>query len=416
MAKLCSLGTGFAEEPSNDTAIQRTEATTMLKTNSPVADTPGPGNALPVPTEVAFPFRRLALAALTLLLVGLCVLLAFPFLSAIAWGVALTIVAWPMYRQIRRRVTSPYWSALIATWVVFLVLIVPGLFISYQLINEASSSVQQMKADDFNETMRSRLGKYESLQGALGWVDRANIDLDAELRKLVISYTRNAGSLMQGSLFAIAQFAIALFIIFNFLKDAPSLRANARRLLPMSAEDCQRVFSSAADSVHANIYATVATSLINAVTGGLLFWALGLPSPVLWGVVIFALSVLPILGIFLVWLPASIYLALTNQWGGAALLVAWGIGSAILVDSLLYVRMAGKRMRLHPVPSLLAFLGGLAVFGPSGMILGPAILSVTVAILEVWHEEEVEAAVDAAAAAAADTQPIIERKRANPAA
>ncbi len=105
----------------------------------------------------------------------------------------------------------------------------------------------------------------------------------------------------------------------------------------------------------------------------------------LWGVVIFVLSMLPVVGIFLVWLPAAVYLALIDQWGGAAALVAWGIGSSVLVDTLLYTRLAGGRMRLHAVPTLLAFVGGLAVFGASGLVLGPAILAVTVATLEVWH-------------------------------
>ncbi len=75
----------------------------------------------------------------------------------------------------------------------------------------------------------------------------------------------------------------------------------------------------------------------------------------------------------------------TNQWGSALLLAGWGVGTAITVDTLLYTRLVGNRMRLHQVPVLLAFLGGLALFGPAGMILGPAILAVTVAVLDVWH-------------------------------
>jgi predicted PurR-regulated permease PerM len=145
------------------------------------------------------------------------------------------------------------------------------------------------------------------------------------------------------------------------------------------------VFRLAADSVHANLYADLVTSLIDAATGGLVLWAVGLPSPLLWGVVMFVLSLLPVVGIPVVWVPAAIYLGTSGHMLGAAAVVAWGIAAGVLVDNLLYARLAGDRMRLHQVPTLIAFLGGLAVFGASGMVLGPAILAVTVAVLDVWH-------------------------------
>ena len=126
------------------------------------------------------------------------------------------------------------------------------------------------------------------------------------------------------------------------------------------------------------------TSLIDATGGGLMFWWLGLPSPLLWAVVMFVLSVLPVVGAGLVWGTAAVYLAMTGQWLSALALVGWGVLSFIVVDNVIYVRLAGERMRMHEVPALVAFLGGLAVFGVSGMILGPAILAVTAAFLGVW--------------------------------
>jgi predicted PurR-regulated permease PerM len=127
------------------------------------------------------------------------------------------------------------------------------------------------------------------------------------------------------------------------------------------------------------------TSLIDATGGGLMFWLLGLPSPALWGSVIFVLSILPVLGAGLVWAPAAAYLAVSGQWLHSGGLLAWGVLSFLIVDNIVYVRLAGERMKMHQVPALFAFLGGLAVFGMSGMILGPAILAVTVAFLEVWQ-------------------------------
>ena len=126
------------------------------------------------------------------------------------------------------------------------------------------------------------------------------------------------------------------------------------------------------------------TSVIDATAFGLAFWATGLPAPVLWAVIMLILSLLPVLGAGLVWVPAAVYLAMTGRWLGAAALIGLGVVTATFVDNILYARLAGGRMRMHNVPVLVSFLGGLAVFGMSGMILGPAILAVTEALLEVW--------------------------------
>ena len=330
-------------------------------------------------------FRPIALAGLTVILIGLCVLLAFPFLSALAWAVALTIIGWPLHNWVRRQIAKPSRAALATTLIMLVAIMVPGLFLGYQLASEATSATEHMKGQSIESTLRGRMAQVPALQGTMAWMERANIDLDGEIRKLIGAYVSSSSGLLQGSGVAVIHFAIMLYILYHFLKDGPLLRQRVRTLLPMTRAECDRVFKSAADSVHANVYATLVTSLIDGVSGGLLFWALGLPSPALWGAVIFVVSILPILGTFIVWVPAAAFLMLTNDWVGALLLTIWGVGTAIIIDSLLFARLAGNRMRLHPVPVLLAFLGGLALFGPAGMILGPAILAITVAVLDVWH-------------------------------
>jgi predicted PurR-regulated permease PerM len=175
-----------------------------------------------------------------------------------------------------------------------------------------------------------------------------------------------------------------VFLLYYLFVDRATFLYGLRDLLPLSRSESDQVFARAADSVHANLHATIVTSLIDSAGGGLMFWALGLPAPFLWTAVMFVLSLLPVVGAGLVWVPAVAYLALSGRWLAALALLAWGVLTFIIVDNIVYVRLAGERMRMHAVPALIAFLGGLAVFGVSGMILGPAILAVTVAFLEVW--------------------------------
>jgi predicted PurR-regulated permease PerM len=337
------------------------------------------------PAETAYRLRHVAFAALTAILVVLCAILVWPFLPALAWGVALAVVAWPLQTWMSRRSSGRALSAALATVVVVFAIVVPGLIVVYQIASEAGSAAQQMRGQAVETTFRVRMAQSPVFAPVVGWMDRVGLDVDREVRAIVEGYTQNASALLHGSLLGLIQFAIAIFILYYMLRDRETLVRQAQTLLPMTREEADRVLVSAADAIHANLRANLITSLIAATTGGVLFWLLGLPSPVTWGVVMFFLSLLPMLGAWMVWIPAGVYLALVGQWASSLILLGWGVAFSVLVDNLLYIRIAGDRMRLHQVPALLAFLGGLAVFGVSGIILGPAILAVTVAVLDVWH-------------------------------
>lgn len=330
--------------------------------------------------------RPFALAGLTVLLVGLCAALAAPFLPAITWGVALAVIGWPLGAWLRAHVTaSRSWAAGLAATAVVLLIAVPGVYVAQQVARELGSSAEQARQDAVQGTLRERLLATPVARDVVAWAERPDVNLEEEAKKAARDYLGNGMWLARGSVAFLIQVGVAIYVLFYVLRDGDRLQRAARRLLPLTPGEADRVFERAGGSVHANLYAALVTSLIDAVTGGLLFWALGLPAPFLWGLVIFVLSVLPVAGIFVVWIPAAAYFGFTGDWGAAAAVVAWGGACSTLVDTLLYTRLAGERMRLHPVPALLAFIGGLALFGASGIVLGPAILAVTLAVLDVWH-------------------------------
>ena len=97
------------------------------------------------------------------------------------------------------------------------------------------------------------------------------------------------------------------------------------------------------------------------------------------------LAIVPVLGAFVIWVPVAVFLAASGEWGKAAILAAWDGLVVALIDNLLYPILVEKRMRLHMVPVFFAIVGGLAIFGAAGLILGPVILALTDAILEIWH-------------------------------
>jgi predicted PurR-regulated permease PerM len=331
------------------------------------------------------PLRPVALAIITVVCVALCAWLLWPLLPAVTWALALALISWPLHARVARLVGYRSVAAGLSAAAVFLLVFVPFLFVVYELAREATSAAEQMRNRSAEGVLKETMDKTPGLDRLAAWAERANVDVDQAVRQVVAAYTQDANGIVQGSITGIIQVVVALFILFHLFKDRGSLVGSVRGMLPLTKDESDQVFNRVADSVHANLYATLVTSLIDAVGGGLMFWLLGLPSPVLWGVVMFILSILPILGTFIVWMPAAAYLMLIGEWPKGLAMVTWGVAGWIVVDNYIYVWLAGPRMRLHQVPALLAFLGGLAVFGASGMIIGPAILAVTVALLEVWH-------------------------------
>jgi predicted PurR-regulated permease PerM len=130
---------------------------------------------------------------------------------------------------------------------------------------------------------------------------------------------------------------------------------------------------------------SVLVALIQGFLGGLIFWWLGLPAPVFWGLVMSVLAVVPNLGAFVVWLPASLLLFMHGDWKSGLFLAVWGAVVISLIDNLLYPLLVGGRLRLHTLPTFIAIVGGMSVFGTSGLILGPATLAVTLALVDIWR-------------------------------
>jgi predicted PurR-regulated permease PerM len=328
--------------------------------------------------------RRFALASLTAISIALCAALALPVLPAITWAVALAILAWPMHRRIARRVARPGPAAAISTAILVTAILGTLLSVTYPLARETAAAVERVGEVAAPIDVRGEAVKLPVVGRVVGWMERTGLDVEGEVRHWIGSYTHSVTELAQGSVAAVGQLLVAVFILFYLFRDHENLLLGIRKVLPLSRAESGLVLSRAGDSIHANLTATVVTSLIDTISFGFLFWSVGLPLPLLWASVMLVLSLVPLPGPGAVWIPAAAYLALTGQWGPAAAVLGWGVFTLILVDNLMYLRLAGDRMQLHEVPALVALLGGLSLFGVSGIILGPVTLAVAAALLEVW--------------------------------
>jgi predicted PurR-regulated permease PerM len=157
-------------------------------------------------------------------------------------------------------------------------------------------------------------------------------------------------------------------------------------VLPLTDRETDKLFNAVRDTIRAVFNGMLLVALVQGTLGGLMFWWLGLPGPVLWGAVMAIVSFLPMLGTGIIWVPTAVILAAQGHWVKAAILLGWGMLAIGLVDNFMYPTLVGKRIRLHMVAVFIALLGGVTLFGFAGVILGPALFAMAYAILQIWRE------------------------------
>jgi predicted PurR-regulated permease PerM len=345
----------------------------------------------------------LVLAVVTVGFFYLCYQLALPFVPAIAWALAIAVVAHPLHRWMRSRMNSKSLAAGLTVLIVAVTLLAPAVFVVQQATSDAISSAEGLKEAVSDGRWREAVEGNAFLSSAVDWIER-EVDVKAQLEKIAGDILEAGKKFVSGSIYAATGLLIMLFLLYYFFRDEDKILGGLRKSFPLSPRETDMVFHDVRDAIHAVVYGTLLLAVVQGTLGGLMFWALGLPAPLLWGAVMALLAVLPVLGAAIVWVPAALYLALTGSWEKALILTAWGGIVVALIDNLLYPVMVKDRLRLHAVPVFIAVIGGLMVFGMAGIVLGPVVLVIATALANVWRRrmaqgEAVENSTDAEKAA-----------------
>ena len=329
--------------------------------------------------------RRLSLGVLVLMTalgVALCVLMLGPFVPGLAWALALAVTALPMHRRVQRAVKIPNLAAGISVCLVTLILLTPAVFLGWQIGTQASEGFSNAQRYVESGQWRQTLRRYPILRSVLQ-VTNAGQTPEQATRDIVPEVQRQAAGQLKFVPGIAIQVALALFTLFFLLRDRLAILNATRSLLPMTDDEATYFFHRIAGMTHATIYGTVVVALIQGGLGGLIFFLVGIPNALLWGVAMSCLALIPTAGAFVIWIPAAIVLAAQGHWTKAALVGAWGAVVVASVDNILFPTLVGKEMRLHTLPVFLAILGGLSLFGAAGLVLGPVILAATVTLLEI---------------------------------
>ena len=327
--------------------------------------------------------NRIVLAAAVVIGIVLCILLTIPFLGALAWALSLAILFGPLHAHVEAWLKQPNLAAGISVLLVVVIVAVPATFVVQNLVTEAATSAASIQAKIESGAVQRILDNYPSLAPIGRWLER-QIDLSAMMSSLATWLSGLGVSLVKGSVVQAIEAVLTFYLLFYFLRDREIVRQMFRDFLPLTHAETDRVFNRVVDTVQATVFGTVAVSAIQGTLGGLMFWILGLPAPLLWGVVMALLSIVPVLGAFVVWIPAAILLALNGNTGKALVLTLWGALVVGSIDNILRPILVGNRLQLHTIPAFISMVGGLLLFGPAGFILGPLIVTVTMLLLRFW--------------------------------
>src|SRR5215211_4702837 len=233
----------------------------------------------------------MVLVAATALALYVCYRLARPFLPAITWALTLSVVAHPLHKRIAGRVKKPSLAATLSVIIVAVVVVAPGIFMGRQLVSQAGRGLAALKAQTESGQWRTTVESSPQLARALSWVE-PYWDVRGATERVINAVASNLASLVGGT-------------------------------------------------IYATVYGTFVVAIIQGVLGGLMFWWLGLPAPLLWGIVMALLALIPVLGAPVVWIPAAIFLAVMGNWGKALILMGWGIVVIGTIENLLYPILVG---------------------------------------------------------------------------
>ena len=334
--------------------------------------------------------NRVLLCLLIFVTVALIWIL-LPFYGTIMWAAIIALLFVPLHRwlfaRLRGRRTL---AALLTLAMVLVIVILPLALITAAMANEATSLYQRLQSGEVNPANYLH-GAYDALpRWSTALLDRLGLtDFDTLQRRLTVALSEGtryiatqAFSLGQNTFEFVASLFITLYLAFFLIRDGEDVARLIRRSVPLASEDKKELAAKFTTVVRATVKGNLLVAAIQGALGGVAFWFLGVSGALLWGVLMAFLSLLPAVGAALVWVPVALYFFMTGAYWQCIALSAWGVLVIGLVDNLLRPILVGKDTRMPDYVVLITTLGGLAVFGINGFVLGPAIAAMFMAV---WH-------------------------------
>lgn len=333
--------------------------------------------------------QNITFLALVVAITAAFALLMLPYFSAILWALILAILFNPLQRRLTvwfggRRSLAAVASVLVCVCVV----LIPSILVIASLSVEASSLYRQVRDSDY--TLADALAQVQSVlpdfaNNALAGMNLGNLQ---EIQESLVSALSTASQTIASSAFGVGQvtlhfvvgLAIMLYLLFFLFRDSKALTIMIRNAVPLDRHRTDEIAAKFVSVVKATVRGNLLIAVIQGGLGGLTFWALGIDAPLLWGVVMAVLSLLPAVGAILVWAPFAVYLGFNGEMTKSIILVLVGALVISMIDNLLRPLLVGRETRMPDYVVLISTLGGLSLFGVNGFVLGPLVAALFIAV------------------------------------
>lgn len=338
---------------------------------------------------------RLVNTWLLLIVLGLCLLLVFdPFIIPLTWAAVLAVFFNPVHRRVLARVRRPHLAAFLSTMVVTVVLIVPASLVVPMLVREMIHLLTVMPTSEFIERIQqfvsdlptrfpvlARLGASFSVESVIG-------DVADYGRDLVAVHSANFAGGVASSLFDLL---LTLFALHYFFLGGRRMVDRASRLTLIKPERWEQMVAEIDQMVRATVWSTFLVAAFHGVAGALIFWVLGVSSPVVAGLGMAICSPIPVIGALAVWLPVAAWFLFKKATVLGIMVLIIGIVVVLGFDNVVKPVLISGRSRLNPLLVLISVLGGLHAFGAVGFVAGPVITAIGAALLHAFLGQEEEA-------------------------
>ncbi|WP_285259881.1 AI-2E family transporter [Halopseudomonas bauzanensis] len=325
--------------------------------------------------------------------------LLLPFYGAVFWGTILALIFQPMQRRFEARLNQRRGlAALITLLIILLMVILPVSLLAGALVQEGAAIYQRIDTGtlnfgDYLQQVINALPDFaQDLLARFGMTDISSVQ--ERISQLAMSGSQylatKAFSIGQNTFQFLISFAIMLYLLFFLLRDGRQVASRIRRAIPLGEGYKQHLLSKFTTVIKATVKGNIAVAVVQGALGGFIFWALGLQGALLWGVIMAVLSLLPAVGAGLIWGPVAIYFLATGAIWQAAVLTAFGAVVIGLADNVLRPILVGKDTKLPDYVVLISTLGGLALFGLNGFVIGPLIAALFIAAWSLYAEAREE--------------------------
>jgi predicted PurR-regulated permease PerM len=324
----------------------------------------------------------LALLVLGLIFAGAVI---WPFLNIIALAAILAILFLPLMHRIERKVKSKSLAAGSTVLIFVLILVIPIALFGQILFSEISGIARDINSGALT------INEDQIIQ-SLPEPARASVaNLTASLSDLGAKYTSNIFASFVAVISNIASFFISVFLLlftmYYLLRDGHKIKEVVMDISPIADSQEHILFKKVVTSINGVVKGMFLVSLVQGVVATVGFFIFGLPNPILWGLVTILAALVPTVGTSIVIIPAVIYLLITGNTGQAIGLAIWGAIAVGLIDNFISPKLVGSQVKLHPVMVLFAVLGGLHLFGFLGFLIGPILMAIFVALIEMYRTD-----------------------------